>query len=631
MTALELMDALGETEEMLLWPSLEAPPRRRPRRALRAALIAAAVLVLLALAALAASESGLLARFFPHNYDLIADYVSHVEAVTENETLRLTLHEAVTDGTRTLVAYTVERLDGERMADWMPDIEITPYYMGGRTFSSGSQSGRTIDQSEAARRTYLWCCTSADEVTLEGVSIRLLGLKRQADGARLDAGSLTAEAALTACPVRLAKRLGDAADKDLLVSIRLSPLSLRILSYRNLAGMVPGDLEIKEEQYTVGGPSDCRVELLFRDGSRLDVTGQMHQRRTNSSGLTVLLGDFWDLPDVSRVKAVVIDGREYPMTKEAPPTPRQGLGADAPVLESQRAWLYGSHVPAHPALTGEGGEVRLSLDGIWTDGYTTELMLEIDAPQEEEYWQLVNEGGNLTFDARNKRGEALAVGVRDAGLVQGLLSLSVECAGEAAQLTVGDGEAALVIPLDMKKLSKLPQIEPKEATPRQTAEPEEEEAYRKAVCESLFAGVTPDDTGYSADNGVYRLTAVHLYLAEEPGLVKLRAWLEAERLDGEPYEMSGESRRAFELRGLKDGEEVVLDGGLGHQGGVVDGVRNFSMNEDYRYGDFEIAEAQGSILPAEGLDLETLDLDGLRLVWTPPEGGRITLDLPMTG
>ena len=70
---------------------------------------------------------------------------------------------------------------------------------------------------------------------------------------------------------------------------------------------------------------------------------------------------------------------------------------------------------------------------------------------------------------------------------------------------------------------------------------------------------------------------------------------------------------------------------MGHQGGVSGGVRYFSIREDYRYGDFELAEAQGTgVLPAEGLDLKTLDLDALRLTWTPPEGGRITLDLPMS-
>ena len=632
MTALELMDSLDAVDEELLWPALNTKTHRSYRRVLRIALIAAAVLALLALAALAASESGLLEGLFPGKYDLIADYVTHVEASAENETLRLTLHEAVTDGARTLVVYSVERLDGESMEGWTDETEITPRYYGNRVYSGGSRSGMTIDETEKAKRTYLWSCTSTDTVALEGVSIRLLGLKRQADGARLDAGSLNLEAALTACPVRAAKRVGSAADKDLVVSIRLSPLSLRILSYRNLAGMKPGDVEPKEDIRTVTGPLDCRVELVFRDGSRQDVSERMQQRMTDSTGVVVLMGDFWDLTYVSRVKAVVIDGREYPLSKEKVPAPRQGLGPDAPFLESQRAWLYGSHEPAHPALMASGEGLTLSLDGIWTDGYTTELMLKIDAPQEEADLRLVNVGGNLTFDARDKQGEALAVGVHDGGLVQGLLSLIVDCSGKAAQLTIGDGDASLTIPLDMKTLEQLPQIQPKEATPRQTAAVDEGELYRQAVYRDLFEGVTPDDTGYSGDNGVYRLTVVHLYLAEEPGIVKLRAFAEAERMDGEPWDTGGRTAvQTFTVRGLKDGEEVSLNESMGQSSGVVEGVCIISLSGNYRYGDFEIAAAQGGeVLPAEGLDLETLDLDGLRLIWTPPEGDRITLDLKMT-
>ena len=50
MTAMELMNALGETEEELTWPVLNARTRR-PRRTLRVLLVAAAMLVLLTLAA----------------------------------------------------------------------------------------------------------------------------------------------------------------------------------------------------------------------------------------------------------------------------------------------------------------------------------------------------------------------------------------------------------------------------------------------------------------------------------------------------------------------------------------------------------------------------------------------------
>lgn len=632
MTALDLMETLGGVEEELIQPLLN-PARRRPRRAIRAALIAAAVLVLLALAALAASESGLLARFFPHSYDLIAEYVTHVEAVAENETLRLTLHEAVSDGYRTLVIYTVERLDGGGMAGWSPELAISPIVDGGNSLGSGSSSARTIGAGEASARTYLWTNSAAGDWVLRGVSLRLLGLKSTSGGERLDAGSLTAEAALKPCPLRMAERNADAGDGDFYVSILLSPLSLRIHSLPNLAGLTPEMVEIPgDEGRTALGPMDNRVELLFRDGSRRDVSGEMHHQTVRSStGEVTQIGDFWDLPDVSRVKAVVIDGREYPLSGGEPPAPRQGLDLEASFLDNLRAWTYGDHVPAHPALEAEGAEVRLALDGVWTDGETTELLLEITGPQ-EEYWELVTEGGYLTFAAEDQRGRAMAVGAQSGGLADGLLSLVVYCSGKAAQLTIGDGDAALTIPLDMKKLKALPQMEAKAGTLRPSDSPETADALRSVILEPLFAGLTPDETGYSGDNGLYRLTAKSLYLAEEPGLIRLRLWLAAERVDGEAWDlMMQEPLKAFEVWGLKDGAELVLNGGIGYQSYVWGGMRWYALQEEFRYGDFSAAEAlPPGALPTAGLDTEPLALDGLRLLWTPPEGGRITLDLPMT-
>ena len=631
MTAMELMDALGGVEEELTWPLLSAPARRRSRRALRAALIAAAILVLLALAALAASESGLLARWFsPGSYDLIADYVSRVEAVAENDTLRLTLHEAVTDGACTLVVYSVERLDGESMEDWSPDMEIAPRLPSGRARMNGSRSNMTIGMAEPAVRTYLWQC-STDESALQGVSIRLLGLEKTGGEGRLDAGSLSLEAALTACPVRVAVRVGEPEDEELVVAVRLSPLSLRVRSWKNLAGMTPENAEAGEDRMTVNGPWEGKAELIFRDGSVRDVSGSMLGRSVSSTGETVLRGTFRDLVDVSRIKAVRIDGRTYPLAKGEAPAPRRSLGGDAAPLDSLRAWTYGSHEPTHPALTAAGETVTLALDGVWTDGYTAELLLAIDAPHEGDYWTPVNEGGCLTFDARDEKGRALGVSAKSGGLY-GLLSLVVECSGRAAELTIGDGDAALVIPLDMKKLAKLPQIEPEAAAPLPSAAPDALEAHRQAVYDSLFAGVTPDDTGYAADNGEYRFRIVHLRLAEEPGTVTLRAWAEAERLDGKPYDMHEETLRSFACFGLKDGEEIHLGGGMAHEGGVHGGVRIFALEGDWHYGDFAAAEGlKDTGLSTEGLDLMSLNLDGLRLIWTPPEGGRITLDLPFTG
>ncbi|MBR4691968.1 MAG: hypothetical protein IKP17_04340 [Oscillospiraceae bacterium] len=629
MTALELMGALGEVDEELFWPALEAPARRKPRRALRIALIAAAVLALLALAALAASESGLLESLFPGKYDLIADYVTHVEAVAENDTLRLTLHEAVTDGTCALMLFSVERLDGGSIGGWSPDAEITPLDSRGLPVLNRSSSGRLYRAEGESRACYLW--TSLGGADLTRVSVRLLGLRDRETGERLDGGSLTAEAVLDPCPVKLGERGVSPSGEELFVSIVLSPLSIRVVSWPVLTGMTPENAALPDS--VRDGGVRYKVELLFRDGSREDITGALYRQvESASTGRVAYTGSFPELLDIGRVKAVLFDGVEYRLSPGEAPVPRGEWVEGMLPLEYLRSRTFGAHTPVYPAIAAASGEIGLALEGVWTDGRTTELLLEITAERSMEVLSLVQEGGWITFDARDKKGDPVPVAALSTNMADGLLGLVVECAGKAAELTVGDGDASITLPLDMKKLAKLPQIEPKEPAPRQTAAADEWETFRTSVCEGLFGGVTPDDTGYSADNGICRLTAIHLYLAEEPGIVRLRAWLEAERLDGEPYDMHGETLRCFEIKGLKNGGEVALNGGLGSQGGVHNGARYFIMNEDYRYGDFEILGVQGAgVMPAEGLDLETLDLDGLRLIWTPPEGGRITLDLPVTG
>ncbi len=632
MTALELMEALGEAEEELLWPALNTKTHRSYRRVLRTFLIAAAVLVLLALAALAASESGLLERLFPGKYDLIADYVTHVEASAENEVLRFTIHEAVTDGYCGVMVYSVERLDGGELDGWILDAQIVPYAEDGTVLRyGGSYPDNLITGEETPQqRWYLW--KTFARVGLHRISVRVFGLYRLDTGEKVTGEALDLEAELTLCPVKTALRSGDPAGKDLYPVAVVSPLSFYAGVLRNLSGMTPENAP-KNQSRIISGPADCRVELLYRDGSSLDLSDAVLRRdsQETSFGSASLYCVFEELVDIRKLKALRIEGVEYALVDGSPPKTRKAL-ADAPSqLDSARYWLFGDHAPAHPALEASGERVKLSVDGIWTDGITTELMLQIDAPREEAYWQFVDRGGSITMAAEDRSGAPLAVGALSGGMLNGLYTLVVECSGKASQLTVGDGDALLTIPLDMKTLAKLPQIEPQEATPRQTAGTNEWETFRASVYEGLFAGVKPDDTGYSADNGIYRLTAVHLYLTEDPGLVRLRAWLEAERLDGEPYEIAEEARSAFEICGLKDGAEIVLNGGLGSQGGVHNGTRYFIMNEDYRYGDFEILGVQGAgVMPAEGLDLETLDLDGLRITWTPPAGGRITLDLPMT-
>lgn len=459
MTAWELMDTLGGVEDDLIRDALEAPPRRRHGKALRAALIAAAVLLLLALAALAASETGLLASLFSGKYSLIEDYVSHVEAVAENEKLRLTLHEAVTDGSCAAVIFSVERLDGGSLAGWRPEAEILPLDGAGTPLRSGASvtDGLETEAATDCHRWFLWF--TYGRTGLARVSLNLNGMINRTTEQRLDCAALTVEADLTPCPVKLGKRGGDPEAKELYPSIVLSPLSLSVLCQVNVAGMEPGSYVRPERVHN--GEALCTVELLFRDGSLRDISAQVARRIvTLSTGDDLLTCIFGELLEIGSVRAVRIDGMDYPLEEGQAPEARESrLTQGASWEDNALAWTFGDHVPAYPVLTDDSGEVALSLRGIWTDGYTTELRLKVDGERSQTLWEPVNAGGSITLRALDADGAPLAVGVTSGGAWEGTVSLVAECSGKAATLTLGDLGSELTIPLDMKTLRAMPQVE----------------------------------------------------------------------------------------------------------------------------------------------------------------------------
>ncbi len=459
MTAWELMETFGSVEDELIRDALDAPARRRHGKALRAALVAAAVLILLALAALAASETGLLANLFSGRYSLIEDYVSHVEAAAENEKLRLTLHEAVTDGSCAAVIFSVERLDGGSLKDWSPDADILPLDGGGTPLRSGAGVTGPL-KTEAAtesRRWFLWF--TYGRTGLERVSLNLNGMINWTTEQRMPCSTLTAEAALTPCPVKLGRRGGDPAAKELYPSIVLSPLSLSVRCLVNVAGMDPERYVRPERVHN--GEALCTVELLFRDGSSRDISEQVVRRIvTLSTGEDVLTAVFSELLDIGSVRSVRIDGVDYPLEDGQAPRSRESrLTPGASYEDNALAWTFGDHVPAYPEISDSSGEAGLALRGIWTDGYTAELRLEVKGERSQTLWEPVNAGGSITLSARDREGNPLAVGVNSGGAWEGTVSLVVECSGKAASLTLGDLGSELTIPLDMKELRRLPQRE----------------------------------------------------------------------------------------------------------------------------------------------------------------------------
>ena len=627
MTAWELTECLGETEEELIEPVLTPPAKRKLSHPVRTALILAAVIALLALLGVAAKETGFLERLFPEKYETIEEYVNHIAVTTENESLRLTLHEAVTDGYTVLLVYTVERLDGGSMEGWGPDHIIRAQTDEGYPLTYISSGGEALDTGETnpAKSTNVWWCYGWTG-GLGRAYFRLFGLRNWETGETFTPGYLEAAVELKPCPTRTAKLRGDLSTKELYSDIVLSPFGFRAHVMTNIGAMTLENAP-EPDQTHINDPWTGSLELVFRDGEvqSVDLTDIAYLRKDSTcQGVSLLNVQFRDLVDIRQVKALRIDGVEYPLENRGILRERQGLwDPDAAQLDHMRAWLYGNHEPVHPELSAEGmteaGEsVTLGVDGIWTDGCTTELMMKVllENPEggpivkEPNYPAPVNLGGACEFHALDAEGNLLPLGVRSGVFREGLFALVAECPEKAVTLVIRFEGAELRIPLDMKKLGKMSQITPQEPKTYQV-DPERQAQVRQQRFDSLFEGFTPVGTNYAGENGLYRIHIEYLALRGGRGSGQLRAFVACEYL-GDGYANFLDIWSNFTCYVLSEGREILAGLCSGVNGGYEreKGVCVYLLESDLK-GDFD-------------------QVDALRLVWTPPAGDRITLDLKPT-
>ena len=617
MTALELLTAIGETEEEYGKTVFTPPAKRKLSRPLRTAIILAAVLALLALLAVAAKEAGFLERLLKERYEAVEDYVNHIAVTVENDGLRLTLHEAVTDGYTTLLVYSIERLDGVSIRqDWDQDAIIRPLTEDGLPARMGSGVREPLAASNAGqgdcRWVYLWY--NKGQTQMGRIRFRLFGLVNRKTGERFTPGYLEAEAELKPCLTKLGGRQGDLDAEKLYTNIVLSPFGLRADMLTNIAGMTPENAP-EPEKWSLNKAFRGSLDFVFREGEEQELVYDVGLLTDPyCQGVYVLNVAFRQPTDIRGIRGVRIDGVEYSLETGSLPPQRMGsMDTSASPLESARAWVYGDHEPAHPALTGEGAETTLSLDGVWTDGYTTELMLSSrGGTWEPSAGPTVNLGGGFSFEALNAAGEPVAVGVRSGSAAEGLLPFVAECTEKATTLIVRCGDAELTIPLNMKQLRKLPQVSPQEPSRRDPGYAQRHGEEMQKTFNRLFADHDPAEVEYSADNGAYRISVESLALRGSGGEGSLRAWVRCSALEGE-YEQLLELISAFSCSVLSEGEAIRVSLSEYSADGTFDddtGDRIFALKFDFS-GDFGHVYA-------------------LRLIWTPPAGDRVTLDLERT-
>ncbi len=315
MTALELARAIGETEDRFAVTVFTPPVKKKGRRPIRTALMLAAVLVLLALLlGVAARELGFLERLFPAKYEAIEDSVNRLAVSVENDGLRLTLHEAVTDGYNTMLIFSVELLNGDSMNRWdKADFRIVPLSEEGVPVvrgggSAGDFSGPDRGLGNPNRIVYYWynqCQTSTGRI-----SVRLFGLVNYTTGESFQPGYLEAEAKLKPSLTKISRRQGKEAGEETYSNVVLSPLGLRV----DAAG-------VDMEKLGSGRHFPGKLEYVYAEGAEKQVIDGAQVLRPDPArkGVAVLSVSFRQPVDIRGIVALRIDGEEFPLETGAPP------------------------------------------------------------------------------------------------------------------------------------------------------------------------------------------------------------------------------------------------------------------------------------------------------------------------
>ena len=610
MNNMDIMQALNDVDEALLAPALQkAEKTHRPVRKLRRTLLlAAAVVVLLAAGAVAARSWGRMEEIYPENIDLISDYIVTDLPPVENDLLRLEVESAVTDGPSTLLLYSIERLDGESMDGWVPVIDI-------RTMTNGSAQNMrrsgwyAPDEEKIAERntdTKRWYTFASDQNTdVDAIEINLSGLTNYDTLETLSCSALELSFPLEPCGCKEGERGGDPDAEWLNSDIMLSPLSLTFRIYRNLNGLTGSG--------SVSGPPiitqlHSTVALVHTDGTVEDITENcLHEH--HSSYFDTVHCFFPELRDVSDIAAVRIDGRDYPLGYGERPALREypdPTDYDAYLLYH----LFGEHMWTEPVIGASKDGNGLTVKGVWTDGQDAELLLRVDSAK-NDYADLVTAdyNGNLAVTALDRDGNPLAVSAeanpfraRDDDAP--LLAMNVHIGGTAKTLRVSLHDAVLEIPLDMKKLKKLPQGEHFTAG---------EKAEAKHGGYDLWLDNFPDQeprTDLTADNGLIRISIEYANVNAGGGSGRIELLGYGQGLDGKRPDVAELTRTTLEV--LENGEWRLTSGSGGGSGmTTMEESSRRAVHYEYSFeGDFTSPEK-------------------LRVTWKPDHGDPISIEIPL--
>lgn len=616
MTSYDIMDALNYVDDELLAPVLTEKKPRRLKSSVKIAVAVAAAILLLLTAAIAAGDDGFISKLFGESYDIIGDYVMMEPVSVENEYARLTVESALSDGFNAYLIYSIERLDGGTLDDMYTDMQITPRYdiqwyaVPGGSWGEEFKTGEETPQ----KKWYLWC--RSGNTGLESIDLRLLGVYHSETREKTDFGELRIDVPMKQSPVKLAANGGDPMGRDVFSKIMLSPIGFRMDAWPNLAPLTTDGSGETQRNGDYSTP-DCTVVLQYKDGTETDISPQLTRRM---DGENDYISAFFEMPvDIDKIDAVIINGINFELEYGTPERLRMSESVGHSV-EIYKQYVYGEHEPLYPQISAQGERATLSVESIWTDGGAVEMFLYTTYLGESGTFDALTTfgaansylyNGLLEFRAYDKRGGRLGVAVErmngGAMVSESLLCGYIVTIGGAAEtLTIGMDGAEITIPLNMKKLGRLPQSEPYVEPPKEKAE-SKTDAYQVHYGH-LFDYRTPDKVDISADNGEYSITVEYLWQMVNAGSGKLKAMIRCEQVDGGEYEQDM-VKREVEIGVVSGGEyraATSVDGGFSSSW-FEDNVRYVAADIDYKFPGGE--------------------RDAVRLTWTPPSGARISIDI----
>ena len=283
----------------------------------RTLLIAAIVVIFAAVSVLAISLSGgrfLASLFGRDNYNIVEEYVMSDLAQVSDGKYNLALESALSDGHYHFVVFSVASVDGSSIGDRFPDVEFDFTLETPSRIKPGFQLERLDTEDSSDNCAYFIALIRSGQSTIRSMQMNVSRLYAF-DGSLEDIPlTLSVNADFVSCPLATG---GDS--ESIFRKIELSPFGLWIDVFEAWedddslsAGLPIYDIYLRyEDGKQIGAAAE-----QFADTEYLEDIGWNGAQLPNGTHQSYISIRFAQFVDISKVKAIVINGQEYLLSME---------------------------------------------------------------------------------------------------------------------------------------------------------------------------------------------------------------------------------------------------------------------------------------------------------------------------